>query len=124
MPIRAERGWDEVRDFARSVAEAHRAAAARERSPSKMSKARRPGRVFIDYVRNTRESTSVAAYSPRARAGAPVSTPVTWDELASYPDPAQWTVRTVPARITGPDPWAGWEAARRKLPGTSAKGSG
>jgi bifunctional non-homologous end joining protein LigD len=79
-PIAPDRSWDEVKDFCRGVATvitradpAHFAAT--------MSKAARPGKIYLDYLRNERGSTAVAPYSTRARAGAPVSMPVGWTEL-------------------------------------------
>lgn len=109
--------WDEARAFARSVAEAI-AQARPDEYTSKMSKAERPGRVFIDYVRNGREATAIAAFSPRAREGAPVSTPVTWDELARGIDPRELTMRTIPERVARlkSDPWAGYGSAGREIP--------
>ncbi|MHB1017101.1 MAG: DNA ligase D [Coriobacteriia bacterium] len=117
-PIVPGPSWDEARAFARSVAEAI-AQARPEAYTSKMSKAERPGRVFIDYVRNNREATAIAAFSPRAREGAPVSTPVTWDELARGIDPGSLTMRTVPERVARlrDDPWEGYANAARLLPG-------
>ncbi|MHB1136354.1 MAG: DNA ligase D [Coriobacteriia bacterium] len=119
-PILPGPSWDEARAFARSVAEAI-AQARPEQYTSKMSKAERPGRVFIDYVRNNREATAIAAFSPRAREGAPVSTPVTWDELAHGIDPGSLTMRTIPERVARlrSDPWDGYEKASRALPGTA-----
>jgi bifunctional non-homologous end joining protein LigD len=72
-----------------------------------MSKAARSGKIFIDYLRNSRGATSVAAYSTRARAGAPVSAPVSWDELSSIHSAAQFTVENVPDRLARlkRDPW-------------------
>lgn len=119
-PIVLGPGWDEARAFAHSVAEAI-AQARPDEYTAKMAKAERSGRVFIDYVRNNREATAIAAFSPRAREGAPVSTPVTWGELARGIDPASLTMRTVPervARLEG-DPWEGYATAARALPGAA-----
>jgi DNA primase len=64
--------------------------------------------VFIDYNQNCRDRTIAAAWSPRARAGAPVSTPVTWTELVRVSDPRELNVSTVPARLAeAGDPWQG-----------------
>ena len=80
VPIVPNHGWQTVKDFAHSVA-----LSLEKQEPSlyltKMSKAARKGRIFIDYLRNDRGSTAVAAYSPRARKGAPVSVPLQWKEL-------------------------------------------
>ncbi|MCG7594577.1 DNA polymerase domain-containing protein [Mycobacterium sp. PSTR-4-N] len=63
-------------------------------------------RVFVDYNQNCRDRTIAAAWSPRARSGAPVSTPVTWTELERIPDPRELNVSTVPGRLAeSGDPW-------------------
>jgi bifunctional non-homologous end joining protein LigD len=83
-----------------------------------MSKTKRVGKIFIDYLRNDAEATAIGAYSPRARAGAPVALPIEWDELA--PDAAEaprFGVLDVPKLIRRRkrDPWEGFDAARRSL---------
>ncbi len=64
-----------------------------------MSKAERRGRILIDYLRNDPTSTAVAPYSTRSREGAPVATPLAWEELNDRLDPTSFNVRTVPGRI-------------------------
>jgi bifunctional non-homologous end joining protein LigD len=83
-----------------------------------MSKTKRVGKIFIDYLRNDAEATAIGAYSPRARAGAPIALPIEWDELA--PESAQaprFGLREVPKviRARKRDPWEEFEAARRPL---------
>src|SRR6185295_3021825 len=98
--------------FAQAVAEA----LAREDPSSfttKLAKAARGGRLFIDYLRNGRGATAVAAYSTRARPGATVSAPLRWEELSPRTRPEQFTVRTMPRRLAGADPWKGFESGRR-----------
>ena len=85
-----------------------------------MSKTKRVGKIFIDYLRNDAEATAIGAYSPRARAGAPVALPIEWDEIA--PDASQaprFDLLDVPNWIAKRkrDPWEGLEAARRSLLG-------
>ena len=80
VDLRRTIGWDTLKLFARGVAEV---CAAREpdRFTTSLSKDKRKGRIFIDYLRNERGATAIAPFSLRARPGAPVAVPVTWDEL-------------------------------------------
>jgi bifunctional non-homologous end joining protein LigD len=82
-----------------------------------MAKRARPGKVFLDYLRNGRGATFVAPYSPRARHGAPVATPITWEELARGVDPAAFTITTIPKRLGGlaRDPWRDLIAAKQTI---------
>ncbi len=82
-----------------------------------MSKAARPGKVYVDYVRNARSQTAVAVYSTRARPGAPVSTALRWDELLAEESADRWTVRTLPRRLAAlpHDPWEGFFETKQGL---------
>ncbi|NUQ01755.1 MAG: ATP-dependent DNA ligase, partial [Armatimonadetes bacterium] len=81
------------------------------------AKARRVDRIFIDWLRNARGATSVAAYVTRAREGAPVSTPVRWDELGRLSGGNHYTVANLPRRLSrlDGDPWEGFAAQRQSL---------
>ncbi|AUX42837.1 DNA ligase D [Sorangium cellulosum] len=115
VPIVAQRGWDEVKPFTKAVADAlvrYEPA----RYIATLSKAKRTGKVFIDYLRNGRGATAVAPYSTRARPGAAVATPISWDELDAPLDPAAFTIETVPQRIaTVDDPWAELGSVRQSI---------
>ncbi|HEY7141860.1 MAG TPA: DNA ligase D, partial [Methylomirabilota bacterium] len=116
-PIEPGPGWPACVYFAREVAEALVAEAPRAFTAT-MAKAARPGKIFLDYFRNQRGATSVAAYSSRARPGAPVSTPLTWKELDAVPAGNHFTIDTVERRLARlrTDPWAGYRDLRQKLP--------
>ena len=72
-----------------------------------MAKAKRRGKIFVDYLRNQEGATAVASYSTRARAGAPVATPVRWDELTAKLAPDRYKVENLPRRLSllKSDPW-------------------
>ncbi len=116
LPI-APTPWDEAKAFARGVAEAM-AADSPERYTAAISKSKRNNRIFIDYLRNSREATAVAPYSTRARPGAPVSVPIDWPELGSLKGANQFTVLNLPARLSRQrkDPWATIGRFKQKLP--------
>lgn len=114
-PIERRHPWPTVKAFARAVA-ARLAAELPARYVAQMSKSRRRGRIFIDYLRNERGATAIAPYSPRARAGAPVAWPLSWHALATADDAAQMNIRDVDDRVLRRrDPWAAWEEHRRPL---------
>jgi DNA ligase D len=117
VPIARRYGWADVKSWAKAVATAMAADAA-QRYLTRIAKAERKGRIFIDYLRNDPTSTAVAPYSTRARAGAPVATPLHWDELTARLDPAAFTVATVPERLKRfkTDPWRDMPMLRQALP--------
>ena len=105
VPLRRTGGFDDVRDFARSVAQLLVA-----REPGTLTlearKDKHGDRVLVDVQRNGYGQTAVPPYAVRARSGAPVSTPISWDEL-SRTRPDQHTVRSIGSRLArGRDPWA------------------
>ena len=83
VPLEPQAEWSEVKDFARRFSIAL-AQLEPDRFTATMSKAKRKGKIFIDWLRNQRGSTSIVPYSARARSGAPVAVPVSWDELGNY----------------------------------------
>jgi bifunctional non-homologous end joining protein LigD len=115
VPLTPDAGWAEVKAFVKALAEAM-AEAAPDRFTAKAAKAGRNGRIFLDYLRNEQGATAVAPYSPRAREGATVATPLAWAELTPALDPRAFTVRTVPERVrSGADPWSEFEKLQASL---------
>jgi bifunctional non-homologous end joining protein LigD len=116
LPLTRRSGWDEIKSFAKAVAEAV-VAAEPKKYTSKMPKADRKGKVFIDYLRNGRGATSIAPFSTRARPGAPVSAPLFWEELETGVRANTWTVRNLPDRLESlpADPWADFAKVRQSI---------
>lgn len=115
-PIEPKHGWAKVVTFAQALARSIEVAAP-ERYTSNPLKVRRKGKVLIDYLRNARGATVVAAYSVRAREGAPVSVPLRWDELGRGLDPKRYTITAVERRLAAldADPWEAYQGARQHL---------
>lgn len=116
VPVQRRRGWDEVKDFAAGLAR-RMAAADPDRYVAQASKAKRKGRIFIDWLRNERGATAIAPYSPRARTGAPVATPVDWDELGRIDRANRYTLDNIDARLKRlkSDPWGGYGRERQSV---------
>ena len=118
VPIKPTLDWSECLAFSRAVS-----AALVRTNPAlyttAFAKRGRERKILIDYLRNNRTNTSVCAYSPRARAGAPVSVPLDWSELSAKPD--RWTLLTVPRRLhrLRKDPWAGYWTASQQVSAAS-----
>ena len=120
-PVRPGPSWAACKGFAKAVAN-HLADARPELFVAVSGPDHRVGRIFVDYLRNQPGATTVAAWSPRARPGLPVSVPVDWDELQPGGPPLRWTVRdVVAARAQGNAPWRGYGAARRSLAGARSR---
>ncbi len=109
-PVKPKAEWPAVKAFTKSIADSM-AGDTPDRYVSTIPKARRHGKILIDYLRNQRGMTAVAAYSTRARPGAAVSMPLAWGELTSEIGPAYFTTRNAPARLSSSaDPWADFRA--------------
>jgi len=106
--------WKAAKQFAQDVCLAI-AADAPDRYVVNMAKAKRVGRIFLDYLRNDRLSTAVAPLSPRARPGAPVSFPLNWTQVKKGLDPKAWTLRTAPALLKKTKAWDDYCDAERPL---------
>ncbi len=106
--------WKAAKQFAHDVSVAI-AADAPDRYVVNMAKAKRKGRIFLDYLRNDRMATAVGPLSPRARPGAPVSFPLTWSQVKKGLDPKKWTIRTAPSLLTKTKAWEDYCEAERPL---------
>jgi bifunctional non-homologous end joining protein LigD len=117
VPLNPRPDWDTARAFSQALARTLEAEAPRE-YVSVASKARRKGRIFVDYLRNARGSTAVSSYCVRAREGAGIATPLHWEELSKLRSGAQYTIKNLPRRLKAMqrDPWEGIEEVRQGLP--------
>ena len=121
VPLKPKADWRACLEFSRAVAES-----IEQHDPAlyttAFAKAGRERKMLIDYLRNNRTNTSVAAYSTRARKGAPVSTPLRWEELKASVTPDTWTVLTIEKRLAKlrKDPWDGYWKLKQQLPPTKA----
>ena len=117
-PLTPKADWPAVKDFALRFAQTA-AADHPARFTAELSKAKRKGRIFIDYLRNRRGATAVMPYGARARPGAPVAVPLTWEELRTLDSPAHWHVgdaKTLVKRAAS-KALSGWGRADQILPG-------
>jgi bifunctional non-homologous end joining protein LigD len=112
--------WAEAKRFARDVC-GHMASESPDRYLINMSKAKRTGKIFLDYLRNDQFSTAVAPLSPRARLHAPVSMPITWPQVKHGLDPLTYTMWTVPGLLGKSKAWASYCDDERSLVEAIAK---
>jgi bifunctional non-homologous end joining protein LigD len=116
VPVERRLGWDDFKEFTKLVVEK-----LEHDEPDKfttnMAKKARKGKIFLDYLRNGRNATFIAPYSPRAREGAPVAVPIAWEELAAGVDPAAFTMQTVPKRLAqlDEDPWSDMNTVKQSI---------
>ena len=117
VPLTPQAEWPAVKDFADRFCQAM-AQAEPDRFTATMSKAKRKGKIFLDWLRNQRGATAVMPYTARARARAPVAVPVTWAELGDLDTPAKWHVgdQDELLRRASSKDLAGWGVARQVLP--------
>jgi bifunctional non-homologous end joining protein LigD len=115
-PIVPSVDWSKAKAFTQALAESM-AGDSPGRYVAKMTKSLRQGRIFIDYIRNGRGATAVAAYSTRARPHAPVSAPLAWDELSDAIRPDHFTVDNLRQRLDfmSRDPWTDFFTLKQKL---------
>lgn len=116
VPLTPKLDWDTTKTLAHGLANAL-VTRAPDRYLATMSKAKRKGKIFVDYLRNGRGATFVAPYSTRARPGATVAMPLRWEELTPTLDPRDFTVRTVPKLVARRrDPWADLLGTKQTVP--------
>jgi bifunctional non-homologous end joining protein LigD len=116
VPIDRRTSWADVRAFSGGVASLL-SRAAPHLYTTEMAKAKRKGRILLDYLRNARGATAIEAYSTRARPGAPVAAPIHWDELLDGVRADSFNVHNMAARMTelGADPWADLHRVRQSI---------
>ncbi|MDQ6703052.1 MAG: DNA ligase D, partial [Pseudomonadota bacterium] len=116
-PVMPRAGWDEAKDYCRAVAEAM-ARDSPDRLTATMAKRARAGRIFVDYLRNGRGSTAVAAYSTRARPEAGIAMPLDWGELDAIGSADHFTLANASRRLNGlgSDPWQAIDKTKQRLP--------
>jgi bifunctional non-homologous end joining protein LigD len=106
--------WKQAKAFANEVC-IRMAADSPQRYLVNMAKRLRTGRIYLDYLRNDRMATAIAPFSPRARAHAPVSMPLTWSQVKSGLDPMRYTLAAVPALVRKSSAWVDYCDAERSL---------
>jgi bifunctional non-homologous end joining protein LigD len=122
VPLKPSADWNTCLEFARAFAQA-----LVRRQPAlfteQFAKAGRDAKILVDYLRNNRANTSVAAYSTRAKPDAPVSTPLAWSELSASRAPQRFTLETVRQRLAKRrgDPWRDYWTTRQRLPRAGAR---
>ena len=124
VPLEPVAHWDTVKPFCRAFAETL-SQEQPDRFLSTVRKADRQGRILIDWLRNGLGATAIASYSPRARDGATVATPVAWNDVNQKLDPGKFTLRSVPERLARllTDPWEGFSSLQQRLPDLAGKPS-
>ena len=116
VPLAKQAGWDEVKTFSQAVAQ-HMAATLPKHFAAKMGPQNRKRKIFVDYLRNSRGSSTVVAFSARARPGLGVSVPLGWDELDGTTGGDQWTVANLHERLESlhEDPWSAYAKTRQRI---------
>ncbi|MES1156158.1 MAG: DNA ligase D [Alphaproteobacteria bacterium] len=116
----AELRWPEAKGFAQELCR-QMAADSPELYLINMSKAKRDGKIFLDYLRNDKTATAVAPLSPRARAGAPVSMPLNWSQVKAGLDPKRYAIATVPALMKKLTAWEDYAQSERAFHAAAKK---
>ena len=116
VPLSPVASWDEIKDFSEAIV-VHLARTVPQRFVAKSGPKNRVGRIFIDYLRNTRGATTAAAFSARARPGLGVSMPLAWDELEGVKGASQWNITNTPSHLKKQkvDPWQDYRRTRQTI---------
>jgi len=124
-PITPKLGWDEVKAFAKAIADAL-VDVRPDRYTANPLKRTRVGKIFVDYLRNQRGGSAIVNFSTRAKEGAPVACPLAWDELKGLKAAAPYTIKTLPARLKRlkRDPWEGFANTRQSITAKARKALG
>ena len=122
VPLTPQAGWDEVKGFSQAVAQ-HMASTLPKYFSAKMGKQNRRDKIFVDYLRNNRGSSTVAAFSLRARPGMGASVPIGWDELDTTTAGDQWNVGNLHERldVLKTDPWSQYANTRQRITASMKK---
>lgn len=116
VPIIRQYNWDEVTAFAHAFVD-YLVALEPDNYVGIMTKSKRKGKIYIDYLRNQRGATSIASYSTRAKGNAPVATPLSWDELSPRIKSTAYTIENLPSRLAKlkKDPWKDFFKIKQRL---------
>lgn len=115
VPLKPKADWHQAKAFARTLVEAMEADSPKLYT-TMARKTKRRGRVFLDYLRNDKTSTAVAAWSPRARDGAPIAVPIDWQMLEGKRTLPVYTIKSVAKALKDADPWKRFDADRVPVP--------
>lgn len=124
-PIAPKQGWDEVKGFAKAIADALVKVRA-DRYTANPLKRTRVGKIFVDYLRNQRGGSAIVNYSTRAKPNASVACPLAWDELKGLKAASPYTLKTLPMRLKAKrsDPWEGFFSTRQSITAKAKKALG
>lgn len=116
IPIKPNYDWDLIKTFAKTVVD-YLMMKNNKNYIDVMTKSKRKGKIFIDYLRNSRGATSIAPYSTRARIHAPIATPIAWDELTNDIRDTSFDIFTLPKRLMNlkKDPWLNFLKIKQSL---------
>jgi bifunctional non-homologous end joining protein LigD len=123
VPLRPRHGWDVIKAFSGALAQ-RMAAEQPDRYVATMTKAKRMGRIFIDFFRNDKTSTAIAPYSPRSRPGAPLAWPLGWKPLARVESANAVTLANARRRLAAADPWPAYAKTDQVLEPSTLKALG